>query len=329
MPTASVIITTHNRPHLLPTAIKSARAAGKDVEVVVVDDASSGETSDVCRSIPDIRYVRVERNQKVAAARNIGVLVSRGEYITFLDDDDARLAGSLDLQLEALASAPEAGLIYGQALVANQRNMATGDYNPKRCPQGDVFWTLLGRNFIPCGTALFRRSCLFRAGLLDQSVPGIDDWDLWVRISALYEVIALEQPVLFWRRSTPVSGQGTSRANELVAMVTRQFQNKWLKLARAAEAPAKQRREAWQDFSKSMATHLALETARGFKYGNFHCAPKNLMSAISLHPWGTVRLAASPSTFVSLRAAVRGNFSGTGNTRTLRADKQMNDEDYH
>ena len=305
MPTVSVIITTHNRPHLLPTAIKSARAAGKDVEVVVVDDASTDETANVCRSISNIRYVRVERNQKVAAARNIGVLVSRGEYITFLDDDDARLAGSLDLQLEALASVPEAGLIYGQALVSNQSNMATGDYNPKRCPQGDVFWELLSRNFIPCGTALFRRSCLFRAGLLDQSVPGIDDWDLWVRISALYDVIALKQPVILWRRSTPVSGQGTSRANELVAMSTRQFRKKWLKLARVADAPAKKRREVWQDFSRNMAAHLALETARAFKYGNFLIAPENLMTALSLHPWGTMRLAASPSTFVFLRAAAK------------------------
>lgn len=306
MPTASVIITTHNRPHLLPNAIKSAKAAGKDVEVVVVDDASTDETADVCRNVSDIRYVRVERNQKVAAARNVGVLVSRGEYITFLDDDDVRLAGSLDLQLAALASVPKAGLIYGQALVADQQNIATGDYNPKRCPQGDVFWELLGRNFIPCGTALFRRSCLFRAGLLDQSVPGIDDWDLWVRISALYEVMALEQPVILWRRSTPVSGQGTSRANELVAMSTRHFQKKWLKLVRAAEAPAKKRRVVWQEFSRNMAAHLALETARAFKYGNFLCAPKNLMAALSLHPWGSMRLAASPSTFVFLRAAARG-----------------------
>ena len=305
MPTASVIITTHNRPHLLANAIKSAKAAGEDVEVVVVDDASTDETADVCRNVSDIRYVRVERNQKVAAARNIGVLVSRGEYLTFLDDDDVRLAGSVDLQLAALASVPKAGLIYGQALVADQQNIATGDYNPKRCPQGDVFWELLGRNFIPCGTALFRRSCLFRAGLLDQSVPGIDDWDLWVRISALYEVMALEQPVIRWRRSTPVSGQGTSRANELVAMSTHHFQKKWLKLARAAEAPAKKRREVSQEFSRNMAAHLALETARALKYGNFLCAPKNLMAALSLHPWGSMRLAASPSTFVFLCTAAR------------------------
>src|SRR5256885_5739615 len=179
MSSVSLIITSHERPRLIGRAIKSARAAGADVEVVVVDDASTDETAEGCRSISGINYVRVERNQRVAGARNIGILKSSGEYLTFLDDDDARLAGSLDLQVEALDSAPDVGLVYGQALIADVKGMTGEDFYPKHCPQGDVFWELLSRNFIPCGTAVFRRSCLFRTGLLDQSIPGIDDWDLW------------------------------------------------------------------------------------------------------------------------------------------------------
>jgi glycosyltransferase involved in cell wall biosynthesis len=47
MPLTSIIITTHNRPHLLTRAVESARAAGTNVEVVVVDDASTDETDSV------------------------------------------------------------------------------------------------------------------------------------------------------------------------------------------------------------------------------------------------------------------------------------------
>src|SRR3954470_23631066 len=109
-PEVSVIITTHNRPHMLARAIESAREASQgDVEVVVVDDASSDETASVCRSISDINYVRVERNQGVAGARNLGILASHGAYLSFLDDDDLRLPGSLDRQVEALAPFPESG----------------------------------------------------------------------------------------------------------------------------------------------------------------------------------------------------------------------------
>jgi len=102
MPSASIIITTYNRPDLLPRAIASARASGKDVEVIVVDDASSDETASICQSTRGINYVRLDRNQGVAGARNVGLVASRGEYVSFLDDDDVRLPNSLDEQIEAL-----------------------------------------------------------------------------------------------------------------------------------------------------------------------------------------------------------------------------------
>ena len=56
---ASIIITTHNRPQLRPRAVESARAAGTDVEIVVVDDASTDETAEVCKSLAGVNYVRV------------------------------------------------------------------------------------------------------------------------------------------------------------------------------------------------------------------------------------------------------------------------------
>lgn len=314
MPIASIIITSHDRHHLLPRAIESARAAGTDVEVIVVDDASTGETAAVCRSIPGIHYIRVERNQMVAGARNIGLLKSKGDYISFLDDDDTRLARSLDLQIEALASAPQAGLIYSQALIADQNGIATSDFYPRRCPQGDVFWELLGQNFIPCGAALFRRSCLFRVGLLDESIPGIDDWDLWIRIASLYPVMVLEQPAMVWRKSTPVSGQGTSRADQLVAKATRQFRKKWLRLPRATKASISVRLDARRRFSKNMAGHLAVETMRALSHHQFLRAQKNILAAVRLHPLGLVCASVSPSSIRFLWGKARDKRSQGADT---------------
>jgi len=68
-PKASIIIATRSRPRLLPRAVKSAQAAGSNVEVVVVDDASTDETAEVCRGLSGITYVRAEHNQRVAGAR--------------------------------------------------------------------------------------------------------------------------------------------------------------------------------------------------------------------------------------------------------------------
>ena len=286
MPEGTVIIATHSRPHMLPRAVESARAAGADIEVVVVDDASTDETAEVCRALEGIRYLRVERNQGVAGARNVGLLSARGEYIAFLDDDDVRLPGSLDLQLAALRAAPEAGLIYGQALYDGQTDRAGHDRYPQTCPRGDVFWKLLASNFIPCGSAVFRRSCLFAVGLLDHSIAGIDDWDLWVRIAALYPVVALEQPVMIWRKTTPGSDQGSARAVEIVTLSTRQFHRRWLKLPRAAGATARLRRDVSRQFSKNMASHLAFEAARSLAHGHLLRAQHCAFAALRLHSRG-------------------------------------------
>ena len=311
MPVVSVIIASHNRSAFLPRAVASAQAASKNVEVIVVDDASTDETADVCRSISGIRYFRLKRNQRTAGTRNIGILNSTGDYLTFLDDDDVRLAGSLDLQVEALSSAPEAGLIYGQALLADQNGLTTGGVYPGSCPQGDVFWKLLSENFIPCGTAVFRRACLFRTGLLDQSVPGVDDWDLWIRIASLYQVMAVAQPIIVWRKSTPVSGQGTSHADEIARLSTDLFHQKWLKFNRVTESPAWKRRQIRRQFSRNVASHLVFETARALVAGHFRGVQKNVLAALRLHPYASVRAAAT-YTLRFLSGSARGGFSLAG-----------------
>lgn len=282
MPKASVIITTHNRPRLLPRAVESARRAGSDVEIVVVDDASVDETAEVCKGLAGVNYVRVERNQRVAGARNVGLVASSGEYVSFLDDDDVRLPDSLDQQIEMLDAAPDAGLIYGQAIMDEGKSFSRS--YPRQCPQGDIFWQLVSRNFIPCGSVVFRRSCLSRVGLLDNSIPGLDDWDLWVRIAEIYPVIALATPVIIWRRSTPASGQGTSEAAGLVSLNVRQFRNCWMNLPRSVEAPKRTKRVAWRDFSENMAEHLLWESARSLRCGKPGQSLRNLSVMPRLSP---------------------------------------------
>jgi glycosyltransferase involved in cell wall biosynthesis len=289
MPRASIIITTHNRPHLLPRAVESARLAGSDVEVIVVDDASTDETAAVCQKLEGIKYIRLERNQRVAGARNVGMLASTSAYLCFLDDDDVRLAHTLDAQIEVLESALEAGMIYAQAELANQSGEPSGKLYPLPCWQGDIFWRLLSRNFIPCGSVVFRRSCLSSVGLLDAAVPGLDDWDLWIRISELYPVIALERAVCRWRRSTPSSAQGTSVAAELVNQCERQFRERWMRLGRTLDATESIRRQARLEFSRNMASHLLWEAARAVRSGRMTQAVRNLSTALRLFPLEVVR----------------------------------------
>ena len=286
MASISVIIPTHSRPHLLPRAVESALAAGTDVEVVVVDDASTGETAETCRALKDISYIRLDHNQGVAGARNAGMLSSSAEYVAFLDDDDLRLPGSLDLQLATLRNTPDAAVIYGQALIGGATDRMAVDRYPQRCPEGDVFWQLLTQNFMPSGSVLFRRSCLLRTGLLDRSIAGIDDWDLWLRLAALYPVAAVDQPVVIWRRPSPDSDQSSARAVEMVALSTRQFRRHWLKMPRVAAASPAVRRKAARRFSQNMASHLASEALRSLSRGQMWRANRCVVAALRHHSQG-------------------------------------------
>ena len=291
MPRASIIIATHSRPQLLPRAVESARAAGVDVEVIVVDDASTDETAAVCRALKGIKYLRVERNQRVAGARNIGLVASRGEYISFLDDDDTRLPGSLDLQIELLAQNPDAALVYGRALYADHEGRVGDDLYPIECPQGDIFWQLLTQNFIPCGSAVFRRSAVVSLGLLDDTIPGLDDWDLWIRIAECYPVVAFEQPVVTWRRSSVRSAQGTSDAASIVSQSIRKFKMDWMKLPRVAAASRDLKRATWRRFSENMLEHALWQSARAVASGKPLRPLQNLMVAPQLDPFAIVRIA--------------------------------------
>ena len=306
MPRASVIITTNNRPALLSRAIESARAAGREIEIVVVDDASSDETADTCRRIPGIKYVRVDRNQGVAGARNIGLVASSGEFVTFLDDDDLRVSGSLDSQIRILDQTPEAMMIYGQAIPEDASGERRQPF-PGECPQGDIFWELLIRNFLPSGSVVFRRACISQIGMLDDSIPGIDDWDLWIRIAEIFPVAAIETPVLVWRQSTAISGQGSSDTLDLIERGRRRFRREWMRLPRVAGARPEKKKFVWRAFSKNIAEHLAWESFAAVRTAQIIRASRGLRTLLRLHPAAIADLArrwTSASTIATLLRAL-------------------------
>ena len=67
----SLIIPTFNRPHLLPRAVESALRAGRDVEVIVVDDASSDRTASVCAAMGGIKYIRLDGQTKISERQEL------------------------------------------------------------------------------------------------------------------------------------------------------------------------------------------------------------------------------------------------------------------
>ncbi len=121
-PPVSVVIPTHNRARLLPEAVHSALAQGPLVgEVLVVDDGSTDNTADVVASIQDnrVRLLRQEQSGP-ASAREAGWRAARGQWIQFLDSDDALAGGAVE-SLHALAMREQGKIPFGQEAVHGDR----------------------------------------------------------------------------------------------------------------------------------------------------------------------------------------------------------------
>jgi len=113
-PLVSVILPTRNRPEVVARALASLRAQTEgDFEVIVVDNSDAALSrvgSDVAPADPRFRIVRAEAVQNAAGARNVGLAAAMGEWITFLDDDDAYRPAKLARQI-ALARRMDAPVV--------------------------------------------------------------------------------------------------------------------------------------------------------------------------------------------------------------------------
>jgi glycosyltransferase involved in cell wall biosynthesis len=224
MPKVSVIIPTHNRAHFLPGAILSVlNQTFQDFEIIVVDDASSDNTSEIVAAFNDerIRFFRHDTNKGGSAARNTGILNSKCDYIAFLDDDDEWLPEKLAKQMDILlASPPEVGCVYTGYVMVDR---TSGRVIDQRLPtkRGNLYKDLLMTNCVAGGTssALLRKNCLQKVGLFDENLPRSQDFDLWLRMAKVFLFEYVPEPLFKYyihenRISTNLDAQ--SRGLEIV-----------------------------------------------------------------------------------------------------------------
>jgi glycosyltransferase involved in cell wall biosynthesis len=285
MPKVSVIIPTYNRPHLLPRAVESVFKSATNVEVIVVDDASIDETANVCKSLPGITYIRSARNQRTAGARNLGILKSTAEYISFLDDDDMRLPGTLDLQIEILENNPDIGFVYGPVYQGDDDcQPIPNSANDSFLPEGDIFWETLSRSFIPCQSVVFRKSCLFTVGLMDKDLYGIDDLDLWIRLAEIYPARAVKTPVAIWRKASSDSGQGSSDILPLYEKANKIHETKWMNLPRAKNESKAKRKQLKEAFRHATASHLTWSVSESLQERQYLKALRHIGAILEYNP---------------------------------------------
>lgn len=219
----AVVIPCYNAAAYLARALESVFAQTyRDYRVYVIDDGSRDDTRSLLRSYGK-RIVSVSQiHAGQAAARNCGIRMSNSPHIAFLDADDEWLPGKLQRQIEVFQNNPRVGMLYSDCSTSGPGESSTSYFARTGIPvSGRVFERILLEGCaIYTPTVMLRRECLDNVGLFDESLAVAEDYNLWLRIAARWDVGVIPD-VLAIRHITPGSlSLSTSKHHATVAAIT-------------------------------------------------------------------------------------------------------------
>lgn len=191
-----------NYGRFLSMAVRSVMAQSfGGWELIVIDDGSTDETPIVMRGFQNqrIRYIAADRLGQ-SRAKNLGVRLARGEFIAFLDADDAWQPTKLAIQIALIDSKP------GVGVVATRRSMiddSVMDIPPipaaSGCAEVITADDLFIRNPVCFSSVLVRREVFDRVGGFDENLDLSIDYDLWLRVAACYQFLCLPEQLTLYR----------------------------------------------------------------------------------------------------------------------------------
>ncbi|HLM23247.1 MAG TPA: glycosyltransferase family A protein [Propionibacteriaceae bacterium] len=192
-PLVSVIVAVHNGERFLRAALQSLYAQDYDpFEVIFIDDGSVDSSGDIAQEFAGIRYVYQE-NKGLAAARNAGLELARGEFLAYLDDDDIIPSHKLRRQVGYLVDNPGVGCVLGRQEIMLEAGVEPPDWLTRDTIFGDL-------DGIPFVSAMIRTSVLREVGGFDASYRFAEDRDLFVRLREHGVRIEVIPEVLLFRR---------------------------------------------------------------------------------------------------------------------------------
>lgn len=224
-PRVSVAIASYNYSRYLDDCMASVLSQeGVELEVIVVDDASTDDTLDLLEAFaehdPRVTVVQHEVNRGHIVTFNDGLRAATGNYVLKLDADDMLAPGALARAAAVMEQHPRVGLAYGQP----QHFQGSPPGSVAETATGCVIWTgrdwlaercRTGRNCISNPEALVRRSLLEEVGYCDARLPHTSDFEMWMRLAAVSDVARIEGAVQGLYRVHAASMQRTVNSGAL------------------------------------------------------------------------------------------------------------------
>ena len=285
-PKVSVILPTFNRSRSLAMAAESVlNQTFTDLELIIVDDASSDDTEAAVCELQDgrVRYLKRESNGGASAARNTGIAAARGRFIAFQDSDDLWLPGKLSRQMSTLESLPEdVGVVTGSKILYGRdsaHNYGAGKVTCAPRPgdllslDEDQLQRFLAGNRISLQNALFRRSCFPGDCWFDVCAKANADWEFTARLARYTRVYEdIDPVVLAFISNDSISKDPKKKIIGLLRLI-------------------KNNREQLARYSNIYAKHLVRLGVMLFKAGKTRWAIRFVLAGIKRRPAAILALA--------------------------------------
>lgn len=214
----SIIVVTCNRAKLLSKCLHSIiKQTYDDIEIIVVDDGSMDNSEEIVSSLCDNRivYIKKEKTGNISMLRNVGIGVSRGEFIAFCDDDDMWMNNKLEILTEYLKTEK---IVCSNANVVDENDNVLFDqisnYDSDRYID---LYQLLRDNRIQTSCVVAHKSLLIEVGLFDEANGNrSEDWCVWIEVAKKYNIKYVNKALVSYRiHSNNLSRKSFSDKKEL------------------------------------------------------------------------------------------------------------------
>ncbi|MBT3203638.1 MAG: glycosyltransferase [Gammaproteobacteria bacterium] len=192
----SVIIPSFNRERTLIRALNSVlNQSSKADEVIVVDDGSSDNTSDIVRQkFPSVKLIQ-QTNRGVSHARNTGIKNAQFEWLALLDSDDEWLPEKLANIRQQQLNNPEEILFHSDEIWI-RNGTRVNQMNKHAKYGGMIFEQCLPLCVISPSAVVIHRSIFEQIGLFNEDLPACEDYDFWLRLCHRFPVFYIDKPLI-------------------------------------------------------------------------------------------------------------------------------------
>ena len=215
MKLVSIILPTHNRAATLARSIKSVlEQIYSRFELIVVDDASADDTAQVLNEYADARLHvhRLTEQRGAAGARNFGIAQAKGEFIAFQDSDDEWLPEKLSKQMSIFdQNMTDLGVVYADMMRITKEGNSVYYEAPQ--VESDALVNRVTRKYcvenLGIVSCVIKRECLESVGNFNETLPALEDLELFVRLSEKYRFHHIHEALVNYYETDSISSDGT------------------------------------------------------------------------------------------------------------------------